>query len=188
MADIRQLLAVDAHLLDRLIAGYTSSEVYQVARHETPGIIRFELRLTTLEHPFVKRYPPDAETSQYYQELAATGHSFGAFEGEVCVGIALSEPHHWNRSLMVHEFHIAPGFQRRGIGQALMAAVEEHARTEGMRCVVCETQNTNVPAIRFYRALGFSVDGIDMSLYTNDDIARGEVAVYMKKYVADAER
>lgn len=184
MADIRALHAVDTHLLERLIAGYTSSEVYQVARHETPDTIRFELRLTALEQPFVKRYPLDAETLQYYQELAAAGHAFGAFDGEACVGIALSEPQHWNRSLMVCEFHIAPDFQRRGTGRALMAAVEEHARAEGMRCIVCETQNTNMPAIRFYRALGFSVDGIDVSLYTNDDIARGEVAVYMKKHVA----
>jgi ribosomal protein S18 acetylase RimI-like enzyme len=52
--------------------------------------------------------------------------------------------------------------------------------------IVCETQNTNVPAIRFYRALGFTVDGIDVSLYTNDDLARGEVALFLKKRLSES--
>lgn len=65
-----------------------------------------------------------------------------------------------------------------------MSAVEAHARDEGLRCIVCETQSSNVPAIRFYRALGFTVDAVDLSLYSNDDIERGEVAVFMKKRIS----
>jgi hypothetical protein len=41
-----------------------------------------------------------------------------------------------------------------------------------------------VPAIRFYHALGFTLDGVDISFYSNDDLARGEIAVFMKKGVA----
>jgi len=55
MADIRPLSSIDAALLERLITGYTSSETYRVTRTETPDTIRFELQLTTLEQPFVKR-------------------------------------------------------------------------------------------------------------------------------------
>jgi ribosomal protein S18 acetylase RimI-like enzyme len=46
-----------------------------------------------------------------------------------------------------------------------------------------ETQATNVPAIRFYMALGFAVVGLDLSLYGNDDAARGEVALFMARAV-----
>ena len=53
-----------------------------------------------------------------------------------------------------------------------------------MRRLVLETQTTNAPAIRFYRALGFTLDSVDISLYGDDDLARGEVAVFMKKKVA----
>lgn len=184
MVVIRPLSSIDAALLERLITGYTSTEMYRVTRTETPDTIRFELQFTALEQPFVKRYPPlDSTELQRYRDLAA-GHAFGAFEGETCVGIALCEPQRWNSSLSIWEFHIAPEFQRQGAGRALMAAVEAHARDERLRCVVCETQTTNVPAIRFYCALGFTVDAVDVSLYTNDDIERGEVAVFMKKRIA----
>ena len=187
MADIRPLVMVDQSLLERLItAGYTSTEAYQVAREETPDRIRFELRLIQLDQPVVKRYPLDAQMIARYLALVTAGHAFGAFVDEACVGIALCEPHTWNASLFIHEFRVAPGFQRMGIGRALMAAVEEHARAEGMRRVVLETQTTNVPAIRFYRALGFTLDAVDISLYSNDDLARGEVAVFMKKSVSTA--
>lgn len=185
MVVIRPLPSIDALLLERLITGYTSTETYQVSRAVTADTFRFELRLAALEQPFVKRYPPlDATELQRYRDLAAAGHAFGAFDGETCVGIALCEPQRWNSSLSIWEFHIAPESQRQGVGRVLMAAVEAHARAEGMRCLVCETQTTNVTAIRFYRAIGFTVDAVDVSLYTNDDIEHGEVAVFMKKRVA----
>ncbi len=185
MAIIRPLSSIDAALLERLITGYTSTTMYRVTRDETPDTIRFELWLTALEDPFVKRYPPLNSTElQRYRDLATAGQAFGAFEDETCVGLALCEPQRWNSSLSIREFHIAPECQRRGIGRALMAAVEAHARDEGLRRLVCETQTTNVPAIRFYRALGFTVDAVDVSLYTNDDIEGGEVAVFLKKRVS----
>lgn len=188
MAEIRLLRAaeVDAQLLERLIAGYTTTEAYRVVRDETADVIHFELRLTPLKQPFAKRYPLDEVGVEHYQKLVVAGHAFGAFAGEVCVGIALCEPQRWNHSLIVQEFHIAPDAQRQGIGRALMAAVEAHARAEGMRGIVCETQNTNVGAIRFYCALGFTVDGVDISLYSNDDLERGEVALFLKKRIGDA--
>lgn len=187
MVVIRLLSSIDTSLLERLITGYTSMETYRVTRVETADTIRFELRLTPLEQPFVKRYPPhDSTELQRYRDLAAAGHAFGAFEGETCIGIALCEPQRWNSSLYVWEFHIALEFQRQGIGRALMAAVEAHARDEGLRCIVCETQTTNMPAIRFYRTLSFTVDAVDISLYANDDIERGEIAVFMKKRVSHA--
>ena len=184
MADIRQLHEIDQPLLERLITSYTSVEAYQVAKEETPDLVRFDLRLIHLDQPFVKRYPLDEQMIARYIALAAAGHTFGAFVGDECVGIALCEPHAWNASLSVHEFHIAPGYQRMGIGRALMVMVETHARALGMRRVTCETQTTNASAIHFYRALGFTFDGVDISLYGNDDLAQGEVAVFMKKRIA----
>jgi ribosomal protein S18 acetylase RimI-like enzyme len=186
MAEIHPLVELNEPLLRRLIIGYTTTEVYRAAAEETADAMRFELRLTQLQQPFVKRYPLDAAELIRYRELAHMGHVFGAFEDEACSGIAIGDPQPWNRSLIVHEFHIARGVQRRGIGRQLMAAVEQHAHTLGIRVIVCETQNTNVPAIRFYRALGFTVDGIDVSLYTNDDLARGEVALFLKKRLSES--
>ena len=156
----------DATLLERLITGYASTEMYQVIRDETPDAIRFELRLTSLEQPFVKRYPPlDPSEIERYRDLAAAGQRSARLMARRVSASRSASRSSWNSSLYVHEFHITPDFHRQGIGRALMAALEAHARDEGMRCIVCETQTTNVAAIRFYRALGFTVDG-SMSLST----------------------
>jgi ribosomal protein S18 acetylase RimI-like enzyme len=179
---IRPLAALTRADLERLIAGYTSVEKYIVTRHETDARVTLQLGLVPLPAPYVKRFDPiDDETVRRYSELARNEFSLGAFDGDGLVGLALAERHAWNNSLWVWEFHIAETHQRRGLGRALMEALIEKARAAGFRIVVCETQNTNVPAIRFYRSLGFSVEGVDLSLYSNDDTRpEGEVAVFMK--------
>jgi ribosomal protein S18 acetylase RimI-like enzyme len=57
------------------------------------------------------------------------------------------------------------------------------AKRAGCRVVVCETQNTNVPAIDFYRKVGFEIGGIDLSYYSNEDVENGEVAIFMKRKI-----
>lgn len=183
---IRPLPALyDSHfaLLD---SGYSTTEVYAISKVEAPDLTVFELRLTTLALPFAKHYlPPDDATRDQYALLARDGHVFGAYAGYMCVGVAVTEPQAWNRSLWVHDFHVAPAHHRRGVGRRLMERVIASARAQGLRCVVCETQNTNVPAIRFYRTLGYTLDGLDLSSYSNYDRERGEIAVYMKLPLAD---
>lgn len=101
------------------------------------------------------------------------------------MGIALTEPQAWNRSLMVHELHVAPEYRGQGFGRRLVKSAAAHGRAMGVRCAVCETQSANVPAIRFYRAMGFGLEGVDLSLYTNHDRERGEVAILMKLLLTD---
>ena len=63
-----------------------------------------------------------------------------------------SEAKYWV-SKWVWELHVAENHKRRGIGQQMIEALVEKARAAGLRTVVCETQNTNVPAIHFYRKM-----------------------------------
>jgi ribosomal protein S18 acetylase RimI-like enzyme len=186
MVVIQPLRDLDEHLLKRLIVGYTTFAIYQVSKTETSEHTSFELRLTPLEQPLIKRYQHlDAETVRRYAAMARQGHSFGAYIGEECVGIALTELHTWNASLWVQEFHVAPEYRGRGVGRRLMDTLTAHARTCAVRCIVCETQTSDVPAIQFYRAMGFFMDGIDLSYYSNRDQERGEVAVFMKTRISD---
>jgi ribosomal protein S18 acetylase RimI-like enzyme len=62
-----------------------------------------------------------------------------------------------------------------------MGAAIEKAREANLRIAYCETQNTNVPAIRFYRKLGFRMEALNLSLYTNEDYPDGEIALFMKR-------
>jgi ribosomal protein S18 acetylase RimI-like enzyme len=64
-----------------------------------------------------------------------------------------------------------------------MDAVMEKARKAGYRIIVCETQNTNADAIQIYRHLGFRVEGMDISYYSNEDYPDGEIAVFMKRRI-----
>jgi ribosomal protein S18 acetylase RimI-like enzyme len=186
--DIRRLLAINAALLGELIVGYTTTEVYEVSRVETPEHTGFDLRLALLKRPFVKQYPHlEHATIERYVALAAQGHCFAAFADGRCVGIALTEPQMWNRSLWVHEFHVAASQHGRGVGRRLMETLITEAHASGLRCVGCETQSTNVPAIRFYRAMGFALEGIDLSFYSNRDRERGEVAVFMRRLLDGEE-
>ena len=92
------------------------------------------------------------------------------------------ERREWNGTLWVHEFHVRPEVQRRGIGRQLMDELARRAAAAGLRALTLETQNTNVAAIRFYRALGLSIEGIDVGYYSNDDLGpQGTVAVFMRR-------
>lgn len=132
MVVIQLIPDIDEATLKRLIVGYTTQTMYQVSTEAQPDYFRFELRLIPLEEPRVKRYAHlDADTLRQYREMVATGHSFGAFANELCVGLALSELQTWNRSLCLQELHVAPEFRRQGIGRLLVERLSIHARAQG---------------------------------------------------------
>ncbi|MEP7356390.1 MAG: GNAT family N-acetyltransferase, partial [Anaerolineales bacterium] len=76
--------------------------------------------------------------------------------------------------------HVAAAWQRRGIGRRLIDALSQQAAQAGLSALVCETQNTNVPAITFYRSQGFVFDGARLALYAGSEL-EGEVAMFMKR-------
>jgi ribosomal protein S18 acetylase RimI-like enzyme len=181
MTDVRPLTHFDRTAFAAVAGGYTTTEIYRVAWSESDALTTFNLTLEPLPQPEQFRFPLREEDVGRYTALAPNDYCFGAYEDEVLVGVALAEPQEWNRTLWVWEFHVAEAHHRQGIGRRLMAAVVERARASGWRALVLETQNTNVPAIRFYRNVGYTLEGIDVSYYTNEDMLPGRtVAVFMK--------
>lgn len=69
----------------------------------------------------------------------------------------------------------------RGIGTALMAAIQNAASASGARMIVLETQTCNETAIAFYKKNGFSIIGLDLYSYSNTDPERHEVRLEMGK-------
>lgn len=185
MIEVRALTRFNSDDLHRLVTGYRSPAMYRVVREESTERVTFTLELTPLAEPYVKRYDPlDAETLAHYAQVVTLGFSYAAYDGEICVGIALAEPSFWNRTLLVWELHVAEAYRGQGIGRRLIEALVAQARVHKLRALVCETQNTNVPAMQFYWRMGFHLEGIDLSYYTNEDYPGGEIAVFMKKGVA----
>ncbi|MBV9281740.1 MAG: GNAT family N-acetyltransferase, partial [Chloroflexi bacterium] len=45
--------------------------------------------------------------------------------------------------------------------------------------IAVETQINNYPAVSFYRKHGFEISGFNDHLYSNDDLARQDVALFL---------
>ncbi len=178
----RRLRELNRDSLNALISGYVSDSKYAVRWEDGENQSVFSLELVKLATPYVKRYDaPDDATFERYQTVVRQGYSSGVYMRDELIGLAIAEYQQWNDALTIWEFHIAEAYQGKGLGAALMSTVVDKARLEGVRMLICETQNTNVPAIRFYRRQGFKLEGIDLSLYSNSDWPDGEIAVFMKR-------
>lgn len=58
-----------------------------------------------------------------------------------------------------HTVLLAGGARGRGVGRALMAALEDRARSEGLGSLVGGISGENAPALAFHAALGFEEVG-----------------------------
>ncbi|MCB8941293.1 MAG: GNAT family N-acetyltransferase [Ardenticatenaceae bacterium] len=172
--------------LHDIILGYTASEKYSIEYQETAEETVFRLKLVSLPEAVDISYGGiDDEEMARYAKLVGNGCCFVAVADGQLAGVAIAEPQTWNQTLWVWDFHVAPAFQRQGVGRLLMEKLVETAVSHKLRALVCETQSHNVPAIRFYRSLGFKLEGVDLSYYTNEDYEpKQNVAVFMKRRIA----
>ena len=183
MIEIRPLNKLNSSTLQELMSGYTSSAIYQVTKSENEDHTVISMELKNLDTSYEKQWNYTDDELDNYRKLLKEGLSIGAYDDETLVGIAIIEKKTWNRTLWVWEFHVHPDYQNKGIGRQMMEELVKIGRKADCRTIVCETQNTNVPAIRFYRKVGFEVGAIDLSYYTNSDMTDFEVAVFMKRYI-----
>jgi ribosomal protein S18 acetylase RimI-like enzyme len=181
MIRIAKLTQIDSKRLRALTAGYTSPAKYVVSKTESEEVTTITLTLSPIDPPYVKRFGKDEELEAHYDEILKQGLSLGAYDGNELIGIAIAEKREWNKSMWVWDFHIDADYQGQGIGTKLMNTLAKNAMEADLRVMVCETQNTNVPAINFYRKVGFEIEGLDLSYYTNKDVEEGEVAIFMKR-------
>lgn len=71
--------------------------------------------------------------------------------------------HGWSY-LYVDQLGVAPDARRRGVGRALMAAVEARARAIGVDQVELDVREVNDEAKAFYRSLGYAARRVQMSI------------------------
>ena len=169
--------------LKTIMTGYTTTEKYTVSKGENDFETHLRLALAQLPQPYTRHFDEEisAEDLERYEQAIKEGLSLGCWQGKRLVGLAIAETHHWNRILWIHEFHIAANVRGQGLGRQLMDAMADRARQNGLRALQVETQNTNVPAIRFYRQVGYEIEAIDLSYYTNRDVEDYEVAIFMRR-------
>lgn len=159
--------------------GYTSPMKYQVTKESIGTRTTIAIELVPLKQPYVKFWEEDPEDFQLFDPMIESGHSLGAYIEDELVAVAIAEPRTWNNTLFLWNLHVAERHQRKRIGSRLLQELIELARRHGFRAIVLETQNTNVPAIQFYKSFGFDIEGIDLALYSNNDLTDGEIAFFM---------
>jgi ribosomal-protein-alanine N-acetyltransferase len=114
---------------------------------------------------FTTPWPPHA----YRQELENNrlAHYIVARRGEVIVGFAGI----W---LLVDEAHVTTfatrrSWRRQGIGERLLLALLDLARTRGAHEATLEVRPSNMPARRLYEKYGFKVVGVRPRYYSDDN-------------------
>ena len=82
-----------------------------------------------------------------------------AFEGEVAIGLAIAFPgfstFQARPLLNVHDLAVHENARGKGVGTALLTAMEQEARRRGCCKVTLEVRSDNEVAMGLYRKLGF---------------------------------
>ncbi|MGN7824911.1 GNAT family N-acetyltransferase [Chitinophaga sp. 22536] len=158
--------------------GYTSTQAWMPVQQPDQQDTVFAFRLETLASPKQKTWHTSDEELAELNETIEQGHSLGAYEQGRLRGFIIGEKRDWNNTLYIAQLTVAAAERRKGIGEQLMAALITHAKQLKVRLLELETQNTNVPAVSFYKKQGFRVSGVHLKLY--DPVwCPGEVAFYM---------
>lgn len=168
MVHVRKWGEQDAPEIGALQTAFTTGLIYQVIADEAC----FCLQQAVLDAPLTKAYPithPENPDNAFVAEV----------DGRI-VGYAELVVESWNKRGNVRHLYVSDSHRRKGIGSALLSALEASARALGARSLWIETQNVNYPAIQFYQRIGFALVGWDRSLY-GPVSESGEVAVFFNR-------
>lgn len=180
--EIKKLYDLSIEELNSLgIFGYTSNQKYEVTKEETMQTFSLQMNLINLDKPYIKQELNDDDELDRYQKLVKLGYSLGLYLDNKLAAIAIAEPQLWNNTLLLWHFQVHENHRRKSYGSILMNNMIDLAKENGFRAVTLETQNTNAPAIHFYKQCGFMIEGVDLSFYTNLDNGNEEIALFMRK-------
>jgi GNAT superfamily N-acetyltransferase len=164
-ADKEQLTALDT--------SFTTDHIYRVINED----LTFRLVEEAVDPPLHKRY--DLVTDEGDElKLQSLDYILVAEQDDQIVGMAAADYAYWNRRLVLWHLYVAPAVRGHGLGTTLLESVIGYARGSKARCVWAETQNINVPAIRFYGRRGFRLCGLDTRLYDPTGPVGGETALF----------
>ena len=167
----------DREGLSTLDTGFVTDRIYRVVTTE----LGFMLHEERVDPPLQKSYGSLVE-----EDLERFPFTQVAEDGHAIVGFAAAGGLEWNRRVLLWHLYVAPAWRGQGIGRALVDRALAYARGLGARALYVETPNINYPAVRFYRGLGFTLAGLDTSLYDPRGPGAGEVALYLVREVGQA--
>ncbi|MEB2288784.1 MAG: GNAT family N-acetyltransferase [Anaerolineae bacterium] len=179
---IRPLTEADILRLAEIRPGFVSTTALRVERLGQGLEAGWRLVEYPLPQPFDKGHAYDFDANEQAAIRRRVRHGDGLhlvveWRGRIA-GLLEVTPQEWNNTAWVWNLMLDQAIRRQGIGRELFARAVTWARQAGYRALVFETQTNNVPACKFYLTLGCRLDGLRETLYHNDDLARGEVALF----------
>lgn len=118
-------------------------------------------------------------TDLLFQDYLENPSAFILKDGDQVIGYLEIERESWHKRLRITNLLIMPDYRCQGFGSVLMQLAKKIGLEEGLRELILETQSCNIKAIDFYLKHGFTVVGIDLSAYTNQDVESKEVRLEM---------
>lgn len=152
-----------------LDTSFVTDRIYALRRTD----LSFSLVKEVCVPPFTKRY----EITLSEEDVASAPVAIATYEGGALRGFAVLRDEAWNRRAVVTDFFVDCQVRRRGLGRSMMEELCKRLVGTSSRDLWIETQNVNLPAIEFYRRVGFKICGLDSTLYAEPLSA--EVAVYL---------
>ena len=124
----------------------------------------FDLTERRVDQPYVKDYDAVGDRPQAWAtrfDTSRWGLLLARVEGRCLGGATVAFDtagfdmlEGRNDLAVLWDIRVAPDARGQGAGRALFEAAERWALTRGCRELTVETQNVNVPACRFYQAMG----------------------------------
>lgn len=179
---IRPMTEDDIARLVEIRPGFTSPTTLVVEKTGSGIEVTWRLVERLLPQPYDKGhgYDFDPQEREQISERFRRGdglHLVVEAEGRIA-GILDIVPQEWNHTVWLWNIMLDEAIRGQGVGRELFQRGVKWARKMGYRALVLETQTNNVPACKFYAALGCEIEGIRDMYYTNRDIERGEVAIF----------
>ena len=184
MFAIRSLLLPEVPRLAEIKPDFIAYTTIQVEKIGLPPYQSWKLNEIPLKKPFQKGQGYDFdlnEQANIRQRLSQKNTLIEVVENtesQRLVGILDIEEEKWRQTAWVWNIMLDKSVQKHGLGRQLMERAITWSRKRQLRAVMLETQSNNTPACQFYAHMGFKLIGINDIFYTNQDISRGEVALF----------
>jgi streptothricin acetyltransferase len=182
MPHIRRLRPADLPQLKQIDATFVTDAILAVEKTVAGLNVTWRLTERPLAEPLHKTegyIVDDQDVAEVRSRLLeGDGLYLVAEEGRRLVGLLDMERERWRDTAVIWNLLVDKEYRRRGLGREFIHRAIAWGRSHNLRALTLETQTDNVPACRFYRAMGFQLGGIDDHYYTNHDIARNEVAIF----------
>lgn len=185
-SDVEYRQLTEAHIarLPEIRADYVSDRYLRVRRSGHGLEVRFSLHVEKLEEPFRSQgygIIRDKDQAQIRSRMGAQALQLVVEHNRRLIAVLDAAIESWRNVLKVWDLLIDEGYRLQGIGTGLIKRAKEFGMENDCRAVVVETRTTNWPALNFYLKMGFHICAVDDHFYTNLDIDRKEVALFMHR-------